>query len=129
MDCLSIPISDLALDDEGTASNLAGGSLNVPPGLSLNTSVFVFTLPARPMGACAFCLSSSGFLNVGVESISILSFVFSFHRGIWSWFLIFSFSFDLEVDLCLLFVACVSFFCVGFVVSFSAGLSLIFIFL
>ena len=60
-------------DGEGTASNLAGGSLNVPPGLSLITSVFVFTLPAWPMGARAFCLSSPGFLIVGVESISILS--------------------------------------------------------
>ena len=41
LDCLSIPIGNLALDDEGTASNLARESLNVPPGLSLNTSVFV----------------------------------------------------------------------------------------
>ena len=73
MDCSSVPIGDLALDDEGTVSNLAGGSLNMPPGLSLKTSVFVFTLPARPMGACAFCLSSPGFFNVGIESISILS--------------------------------------------------------
>ena len=56
-------------------------------------------------------------------------FVFSFYMGFWSCFLIFSFSFDLEVDLCLLFVACVSFFWVGIVVSFSVGLSLIFIFL
>ena len=44
LDCLSIPISDLVLDGEGTASNLAGGSLNEPPGLSLITSVFVSTL-------------------------------------------------------------------------------------
>ena len=68
---LSIPISDLTLDDEGTASNLAGGSLNVPPGLSLNTSMFVLFQPGQ--WACVFCLSSPGFLNVGVESISILS--------------------------------------------------------
>ena len=81
MDCLSIPISDLALDGEGTASNLAGGSLNVPPGLSLITSVFVFTLPAWPIGACAFCLSSPGFLIVGIESISILSLFLVFIGG------------------------------------------------
>ena len=73
MDCSSIPIGDLALDDEGTTLNLAWASLNVPPGLSLNTSVFVFTLLARPMGACAFYLSSSGFLIEGIGSISILS--------------------------------------------------------
>ena len=73
MDSLSIPIGYLDLDGEGTASSLTGGSLNVPPGLSLNTSVFVFALPAWPMGACAFYLSSSGFLIVGIESISILS--------------------------------------------------------
>ena len=46
------------------------GSLN---GLSLITSVFIFALPAWPIGVCAFCLSSPGFLIVGVESISILS--------------------------------------------------------
>ena len=43
------------------------------PGFSLITSVFVFTLPAWPIGACAFCFSSPGFLIEGVESISILS--------------------------------------------------------
>ena len=36
----------------------------------------------------------------------------------------FPFSFDLEVDLCLLFVVCVSFFLVRFVVSFSVRLSI-----
>ena len=51
-------------------------------------------------------------------------FVFSFGGGI------FFFSFDLQIDLCLLFLVCVSFFfLVGFVISFSIGLSLIFIFL
>ena len=109
LDCLSIPIGDLALDDEGTSSNLAGGSLNVPPGLSLNTSAFIFTLPAGPMGACAFCLSSLGFLNVGVESISILSLFLVSIEGFGVGFWFFSFFFDLEVDLCLLFVACISF--------------------
>ena len=80
-DCLSIPIGDLALDGEGTASNLAGSSLNVSSGLSLITSVFIFTLPAWPMGAYAFCLSSLGFLTVGVESISILSLFLVSIRG------------------------------------------------
>ena len=128
LDCLSIPIGDLALDGEGTASNLARGSLNVPLGLSLINSVFVFTLPAWPMGACAFCLSYPGFLIVGIESISILSLFSVSIGGFGVGFQFFSFSFDLEVNLCLLFVACVSFFGVGFVVSFSVGLSLIFIF-
>ena len=128
LDCLSIPIGNLALDGEGTASNLAGGSLNVPPGLSLNTSAFVFTLPAWPMGACAFCLSYPGFLIVGVESISILSLFLVSIEGFGVGFWFFSFSFDLEIDQCLLFVACVSFFGVGFVVSFSVGVSLISIF-
>ena len=39
----------------------------VPPGLSLFTLTFICTtLPAWPMGACVFCLSSSSFLIVGV---------------------------------------------------------------
>ena len=118
LDYLSIPIGDLALDDEETASNLAGGSLNVPPGLSLITSVFIFTLPAWPIGTCAFCLSSPGFLNVGVESISILSLFLVSIEGFWVGFWFFSFSFDLEVNLCLLFVACVSFFWVVFDIHF-----------
>ena len=125
MEGLSIPIGDLALDDEGTA----GSSLSVPPDLSLNTSEFIFTLPARPMRACAFCLSSPGFLNMGVESISILSlFLVSIEIGLELVFDFFFFFLDLEINLCLLFVACVSFLGVGFVVSFSVGLSLIFIF-
>ena len=113
----------MVLDDEGTASNLAGGSLNVPPGLSLITSVFICTLPAWPMGVSAFCLSCLGFLIVGVESISISIlnlFLVSIRGGV-------IFSFDHEVDLCLLFVACFIFL-VGFVVSFSVMLSLVFFF-
>ena len=103
--CFFLPIADLVLDGERTALNLDGSSLNVPPGLSLITSAFVCTLPAWPMGACAFYLSCLGFLIVGVEfiSISILN-LFLVSIGV------FSFSFDLEVDLYQLFVACVSFF-------------------
>ena len=128
LDCLFISIGDLVLDGEGTASNLAGGSLNVHPGLSLITSVFICTLPAWPMRACAFCLCCSGFLIVGIESISI-SILNLFLVSIGGFGVdFFSFAFDLEVDLCLLFVVSVSFLLVGFVVSFSVGLSLVFIY-
>ena len=72
------------------------------------TSVFVCTLQAWPMGSCAFCLTCPGFLIVVIEFISILDLFLVSVGGGWSWFLIFFF--DLEVDLCLLFVACVSFF-------------------
>ena len=132
LDCLSIPISDLALDDEGTASKLAGGSLNVSPSLSLITCVRIYSSSQANGGLC-FLFKFPWLFECGCWVHFNFKFVFSFYRGIWSWFwscfLIFSFSFDLEVDLCLLFVACVSFFGVGFVVSFSVGLSLIFIFL
>ena len=129
LDSLSIPIGVLVLDSEGTASNLAGGSLNVPPGLSLITSLFICTLPAWLMGTCAFCLNCPGFLIVDIETISISILNLFLVGGVGVGFLIFfSFAFDLEVDLCLLFVACVSFFLVGFVVSFSVGLSLVLIF-
>ena len=87
--CLSIPIDDLVLDDEGTASNLAGGSSNLPPGLSLITFVFICTLPAWAMGTCAFYLSCPGFLVVGVESISISIlnlFLLSMGGGVGFWF-------------------------------------------
>ena len=109
MDCLFIPIGDFVLDGESTVLNLAEGSLNVPPVLSLITSVFVCTLPALPMGTCTFCLSCPGFLIAGVESISvsiwsIFFYVFSFYGGCFL-----SFPFLREFDLCL-FVACVSFF-------------------
>ena len=72
----------IVLDAEETTSNLAEGSLNVPPGLSL----IICTLPAWPVGVYAFCLSCPSFLIVGVESISIsiysiFRFVFSFYRG------------------------------------------------
>ena len=114
--CLFILIGDFVLDAEGTALNLAGGSLNVLPDLSLFTLVFICTLPAWPMGAYAFCLSCPGFLIVGVESISTsicsiflnLFFVFIGGFGVGFWFS--SFSLVLEVDLCLLFIACISFF-------------------
>ena len=76
-----------------------------------------------------YCLFKFPWLfDCGLESISILSLFFVSIGVFGVDFLFFSFSFDLEVDLCLLFVTCVSFFLVGFVVSCSVGLSLVFIF-
>ena len=84
---------------KGTASNFTGGSLKVPPGLSMFTLVFICILPAWPMRTCAFCLSCPRSLIVGVESISIsissifLNLFLVSGGGAWSWFLIFFFFF------------------------------------
>ena len=47
----------------GSASILTEGSVNDFPGLSLLTLVFLRIFPGWSMGACGFCLNSSGFLR------------------------------------------------------------------
>ena len=47
----------------GDVPNLAEGSLNVLPGFSLFTLVFICIFLAWPMVTCDFCLSCSNFLG------------------------------------------------------------------
>ena len=105
-----------------------GGSFKCASSFTDHFCIRIYSLSLADEGLC-FLFKLPWLFDCGHWVQYNFKFVFSFYRGIWSWFLIFSFSFDLEVDLCLLLVDCVSFFLAGFVVSFSFGFSLIFIFL
>ena len=67
-------IGDIVLDVEAAASNLAEGSLNALPGLSLLILVFICIFPAWLMGACDFCLGCSSFLGDKYFSLSLTGF-------------------------------------------------------
>ena len=67
---LLILIGDFVLDVEGVVWNLVEGILNVLPGLSLFTLVFICIFPTWLMGACGF-LSCSGFLRDKFFSLTL----------------------------------------------------------
>ena len=54
--------------------NLAQGSLDALPGLSLSTLEFICIFPAWPMGVYGFCLSWSCLLGTQVFSLSLMVF-------------------------------------------------------
>ena len=63
MHCLFFLISDFVLDVKGTVSNLAEGSLNAFPGLSLFPLALICIFPNCSKRACSFCVSGSSFLG------------------------------------------------------------------
>ena len=127
LDSLFIPIGYLVVYVDGTASNLVGDSLNVPPGLFLITSVFVSTFPFRPKEARFFLFKLHWLFDCwrSVHFNVHLKFDFTLLLGLELIFDLFHFPLILKLIFVYFLWSVINFFVVC-VVSFSIRSSLVF---